>query len=207
MEVPTKLECFRMMRDMEMMDHIVAHSLMVHRVSLLLSDGLSENGIRLSRSLVAAASLLHDITKTRGFSTGENHAMTGDAYLRKRNFPEVGSIVGEHVHLRIDSSDSNPTEAEIVNYADKRVLHDQVVTLDKRMAYILERYGKSGEMELKLKLLWEKSVALEKKLFAYMPFAPDCLDRHIDLTKYHSDLKDYAIFKKNGNSKTQIINT
>jgi len=192
MEIPTKPACFKMMNEMGMMDHIVAHSLMVCRVSILLADTLAGQGISIDRRLVSSSSLLHDITKTRSFSTGENHALTGDTFLREKNYPELASIVGAHVRLSAYSSSTNPSETEIVNYADKRVLHDQVVTLKERMTYILERYGKSREMDRKLQLLWDKTVELETKLFEFMPFSPDELEHHIDMEKYRADLIAYG---------------
>ncbi len=63
---------------MEMMSHIKAHSLRVCQVAELLTDHLTASNmnvyIRLCRDLVSAGALLHDITKTRSFETGENHA-------------------------------------------------------------------------------------------------------------------------------------
>lgn len=173
MRIPSKKECFQMIHAMEMLDHIVAHSLMVFLVAGLLVDRMAAAEIFVNRKLVLAAALLHDITKTRSFTTGENHAQTGDAYLRKLGFPEVGNIVGQHVRLHDYSDDSLPTEAELVNYADKRVLHDKVVTLKERMDYILVRYGEEPEMEQKLQWIWEKTKVQEAKLFNYLSFSPD----------------------------------
>ena len=66
-----------------------------------------------------------------------------------------------------------PDEAEIVNYADKRVLHDRIVPLSERMEYIVERYGLSAERRQMLMLLWQKSEALERRLFAGLSVVPE----------------------------------
>ena len=78
--IPSEEACLRIISDMGMLENIVAHSLQVCRVSLFLTDrlGLPE----LNRELIRAAALLHDITKTRSFSTQEDHAETGRAWSR-----------------------------------------------------------------------------------------------------------------------------
>ena len=96
MRIPERQECYRIIHTMEMMDHIVAHSLQVCRVALFLSDSLEAN---LNPDLVQAAALLHDITKTRGIETHENHAQTGKQTLIDLGYPEVGAIIGQHVLL------------------------------------------------------------------------------------------------------------
>jgi len=191
MRIPSKRECFQMIYTMNMMDHIVAHSLMVFLVARLLVDRMAAVEVILNRKLVSASSLLHDITKTRSFATGENHALTGDAYLRRQGFPEVGNIVGQHVRLHDYTDDIVPTEAELVNYADKRVLHDKVVTLEERMNYILARYGKDPELKKRLRWLWGKTKVQEAKLFNYLSFSPDELVRLIETEMLEAELAEY----------------
>jgi uncharacterized protein len=176
--IPTEAECGRLVAGMGMLENIVAHSRQVCRVSLLIVDHLQQDG--LNRELILAAALLHDITKTRSFQTGEDHAETGEQVLAEIGYPEVGRIVGQHVRLERYFASSGPTEAEIVNYADKRVLHDRVVPLSERMGYILEKYGREPEWKRALLLLWEKTEALEARLFAGLPFAPNDVNGFLD---------------------------
>jgi uncharacterized protein len=176
LRVPAHIECLDLLVTMDMPAHIQDHSRMVCRIALTLADGLIDAGIRINRELVMASALLHDITKPRSFATGENHAQTGGEYLSTLGFPEVGDIVRQHVVLDRYFPAGDPNEAEIVNYADKRVLHDKVVTLDDRMAYILERYANTPERQVLLQKLWEQSRMLEARLFAHLSFTPDGLD-------------------------------
>ena len=60
----------------------------------------------------------------------------------------------------------------IINYADKRVLHDQVVTLQMRLDYILERYGQEPEHRQRILLLWQKTKELEEAIFRGISFSP-----------------------------------
>jgi putative nucleotidyltransferase with HDIG domain len=173
--IPLENECWNLLHKVDMPDHIKAHSCLVCRVALVLADGLIAAGVGIDRKLVCAAALLHDITKPRSFKTGENHAQTGGLYLAGLGFPEVGEIVRQHVMLDRYFAGEHPDAAEIVNYADKRVLHDRVVPLDDRMAYILKRYAKTGERRRLFNILWDQTRVLEKRIFAYLTFHPDII--------------------------------
>jgi len=185
MRIPSRENCYRLIREMRMMEHIVRHSLQVCRVAELLVQQLREKGRTLNRDLVRAAALLHDITKTRSLTTGEQHSESGCKLLADRGYAEVGDIVRQHVKLDIYFDSDAPSEAEIVNYADKRVLHDRIVSLDERMAYILERYGATPEYRARLRWLWKISNRQEKRIFAELPFPPGAIEKYmqkVDLT-------------------------
>lgn len=180
MQIPSRQQCLSLIRQMNMLDHIVVHSFQVCRVAIFLADHMGSGPSSLSRNLVQAAALLHDITKTRSFTTRENHALTGAQFLNEMGYPEVGHIVEQHVRLDSYAASDFPTEAEIVNYADKRVLHDRIVTLKERMDYILEKYATGPEYRERLFWLWKKTEELESRLFSYVPFKPEELGRLID---------------------------
>ena len=162
-----------------MLSHIVAHSEQVCRVALCLVDHMNHSATGLNRHLVQAAALLHDITKTRSFETGENHAATARELLTERGFPEVARIVGQHVHLDNQTPSQGVEEAQIVNYADKRVLHDEIVSLEKRMAYIVERYGREEAHRVRIMQLWDESRGLEAHLFRHVDFPPHELSMYL----------------------------
>jgi uncharacterized protein len=177
MRLPNKKECFALIHKMKMPEHIINHSIQVSRVALFLTDQLTiinKNG--LNRDLILSAALLHDITKSRSFETGENHAETGGQLLRNLEYPELGDIIAQHVRLRIyNGFNIFPVEAEIINYSDKRVLHDKVVSFSQRMEYIIARYGKTSDLRERITCLWKESVELEKKIFSHLPFTPNNL--------------------------------
>jgi putative nucleotidyltransferase with HDIG domain len=167
------------MREMQMMAHIVRHSLQVCRVADLLVQQLCASGRTLNRELVRAAALLHDITKTRSLTTGEVHSESGCALLVDRGYAEVGDIVRQHVTLDAYFDNEAPSEAEIVNYADKRVLHDRIVSLDERMTYILDRYGSTAHHRDRFRRLWHISNLQEKRIFAPLPFSAADMAEHL----------------------------
>ena len=191
MNIPDRGQCFQMMHRMDMMEHIAAHSIMVAAVALFLTDEYAQTGTILNRKLIDAAALLHDITKTRSIVSGEMHAETGESYLVKEGFPEVGSIVGQHVALKCYRVSAKVTEAEIVNYADKRVLHDKIVSLKHRMEYILDRYGKIPQRREKLLRIGEQTEILEEKLFLDLSLSPEDVASKLPENVLEPDLEEY----------------
>lgn len=190
MNLPSLHDCFTMIREMKMMDHIVDHSVMVSNVAVCLARSVQKVQPDINISLVRSASLLHDITKTRSFETGEVHSETGGALLREKGFPEIADIIRQHVILDRCRRDARVSEPEIVNYADKRVLHDRVVSLDRRLAYIQERYGGRPELQQRIQCMWDNTQALEQKLFGCIAFTPGELSGHVVVEVSRSGRKD-----------------
>ncbi|MBT8331276.1 MAG: HD domain-containing protein [Deltaproteobacteria bacterium] len=187
----SKNNCLQLMCDMLMPEHIVAHSIQVYRVAVCLADHLNSKGNYLDNQLLQAAALLHDITKSRSFETAENHALTGGQQLADLGYPEVGNLVRQHVRLDDYSDLKDISEAVVVNYADKRVLHDRIVSLDERMGYIQERYGTEPQHKQRIQLLWDKTQVLEKQMFKQLPFSPEALYRHLSELDIYREIANY----------------
>jgi uncharacterized protein len=196
MKIPSETQCYRIMAEMAMLDNIVAHSLRVCQVATLLTDQLNSNGSELDPDIIRAAALLHDITKTRSLRTSENHAHTGALYLQERGYPEVGDIVGQHVNLADFHNEREPTGAEVVNYADKRVLHDKVVSLEDRMDYIMERYIHKVRLGNRLEQMRREAGAIENKLFLRVPFSAAQLSTHLDPDDFYQAISRFEKAKK-----------
>ncbi len=191
MKIPTQEQCFLLMCEMKMMDHIVVHSMQVCRVATFLAQHLNSAPNRLNHDLIRAAALLHDITKTRSFKTEENHAVTGGQLLAEQGYPEVGDLVRQHVRLDVYPEPVTLGEAEIINYADKRVLHDRIVGLDKRLDYILEKYGKELELKERIRWLWGKTLVLEDEIFSDLAVTPSGLNRLLNAEDRSKDFQAY----------------
>jgi uncharacterized protein len=178
--IPDPDTCQNLMAAMQMLPHIADHSRQVCRVAVFLAEELIKAGVPLDRPLITAAALLHDITKTRSLASGENHAATGSDYLAERGYLRVSDIVRQHVALDHYSPREFPDEALIVNYADKRVLHDAITDLDARMSYIRERYGSTDAHLKRIDSLWQATIELEASIFAHLPYGPEQLVAEMD---------------------------
>jgi putative nucleotidyltransferase with HDIG domain len=175
-----------MMDQYGMMDHIRDHSVMVEKAARVIARGLAESGIDLSMDKVTAGALMHDIAKTECIRTGEDHAALGRTICIANRFHEISDIVGEHVRLKGFRPNGTVSEKEIVYYADKRVNHDTVVSLEERLAYLIERYGRNDEdLIQRIQDNFQLCRDVEKKLFARLDFGPDDLARAVVRTRCH----------------------
>ncbi|MBW2466823.1 MAG: HDIG domain-containing protein [Deltaproteobacteria bacterium] len=156
-----------------MLPNIKDHSIVVARVAEVIAAVLNLFGHQLSLDKIIAGALLHDIGKTSCLDNDEDHAAKGVEICMAHNFGTIADIVGEHVILRNYTVSRQFTEKEIVYYADKRVSHDQVVSLEERLAYILERYGMNNVVRCEaIKRNYALCRKLEKSMFSFLPFEP-----------------------------------
>jgi uncharacterized protein len=174
--LPSHNQCLELMEAHGMLPNIREHSFRVMEVARFLGEALAEAGFDLSLPLVTVGALLHDLAKTQCLGTLENHAELGAGILEELGYPHVAQVVREHVHLDGFILDPRPLrEAEVVNYADKRVLHEAVVTLEDRFADLKVRYGRTPEALVRIDLTLVRTRALEEKLFASLALTPSNL--------------------------------
>jgi hypothetical protein len=64
------------------------------------------------------------------------------------------------------------SEEEVVNYADKRVQHDRIVSLKERFVDLKERYGKKQSSFELLDDLEKATSELEVKIFSILEIHP-----------------------------------
>jgi uncharacterized protein len=171
--LPSHNQCLALMEAHGMLPNIREHSFRVMEVAVFLGQALVEAGFDLHLPLVTVGALLHDLGKTPCLGTLTNHAELGAGFLEELGYPHVAQVVREHVHLDVTITDPRPLrEAEIVNYADKRVLHETVVTLEERFADLKVRYGRTPEALARIQVTKVKARALEDRLFAPLRLTP-----------------------------------
>ena len=166
---PNRTTCLQMMDNYDMLPNIKDHSILVADLASIIGCELNKNGSELDLDLIEAAALLHDITKTESIKTGENHCKSGGKLLRNLGYQRISEIVEQHVLP--DKIEGDVSEEEVVCYADKRILHDKIVSLDERFEYLLERYGENEESvgfvnETRLKLLVIEKRIIENSTFS-----------------------------------------
>jgi len=174
--IPSIEKCLYFMDKYRMLVNIKAHSIMVGKVANLIARRLRNAGIDISVEKAVSGALMHDIGKTISLKSGGNHAEIGRQICIENHLDEIADIVGEHVILSSYCFSGPYTEKEIVYYSDKRVNHDKIVTLEERLAYILERYGKKQEsLCLRIRKNFELCESVQKKLFLKLDFEPESL--------------------------------
>ncbi|MCL7488333.1 MAG: HD domain-containing protein [Desulfobulbaceae bacterium] len=190
-DIPDIARCFQLMDEYAMLPNIREHSVIVARAALRIIEGFEEGEpippAIPDRCLVAAGALLHDIAKTPCLKNGCDHARKGAEICLHLGYPEIASIVEEHVILRDHDAKRRSlglfNAREIIYYADKRVRHEEIVSLEDRLEYILEHYGNGDpEMHRLIRINFNRCVELEEFLFAFLPFSPDQLAEEVAQT-------------------------
>ena len=174
--VPDREKCFALIGRYEMLPNIVAHSLVVHETARRLAAAIVRNGHNIDLPLVEAGALLHDIAKSEGLRTKQYHSIRGREIVASLGYSETAEVVFDHI---------SPIEARrkrglfspslVVNYADKRVRHAQVVSLDQRFEYLLNQYGRTDEGHARISAMYDGSKEVEAELFARLDMNPDDL--------------------------------
>lgn len=174
--IPDTEECVLIMKTYNMLENIKAHSFKVEKVARIIAKGIIKSGVNISLKKITAGALMHDIAKTICLGSTEDHALMGMEICIKHNFNEIAEIVGEHILLKSYEPESAVNEKEIIYYSDKRVNHSEVVTLEKRLEYLLNRYAKNEKALVKrIEENFMKCREVEKKIFSKLDFSPEDL--------------------------------
>lgn len=156
--IPNEDECLDIMKKCDMMSHIIDHSIQVKNVSMAIFDNLIDKKI-ISREKIIAGALLHDIAKSKCIrEKTRGHDKLGGDMLREKGLDIIAPIVESHIFFDDFDFDGSLQEREIIFYADKRVMHDQIVTIEARVKDLVDRYGTNNEII---------SMIIENKKFVY----------------------------------------
>ncbi len=179
MNIPDNKTAIRLLKKFENPIHIIRHCVRVKDVSTFLSERLCKKGVHLNKDLVRAGALLHDISKHRSIESGGDHAIMGGKILKEMGYSEVAQIVVCHVHLSRSLLESGKiSEALIVNYADKRVKHTEVVSLHDRFEDLLIRYGLDESRRKMIRTIYRESKKMEDLIFSRLDIGPDDLTQN-----------------------------
>ncbi len=176
--IPTQNACFMLWEKYSMLDNIKEHSLLVAEFALALANKMKEKGLCNEEFAEAAhrAGLLHDIAKTWTIKNGGSHQQIGASIVRNETKnPLLASCVLHHVVwpwqegiLGIDNTILHLPF--LIMYADKRVKHSSLVTLDERFEDLFERYGTDDNRRANIQLNYNQAKYIEKTFSEKLEF-------------------------------------
>lgn len=178
-----------------MLDNIREHSCIVARVAETIVTNLDlpdAGSPPPATDLVLAGALLHDIAKTRCLDGSCQHAEEGMLICNEHGYSEIGAIVKEHVILsaftRANYQRGKFSARELVYYADKRVRHNEIVSLEQRLDYILDKYSRDIEyIKKRIRENFALCLELEGYLFNFLPFSPEELPQWVNNRPFGSE--------------------
>ncbi|MDL2285211.1 HD domain-containing protein [Desulfovibrio sp. OttesenSCG-928-F07] len=167
MPVPDQDACIALWNKYDVPVHIRNHSREVALIVASLGAKLEAMGVNINRPLLLAGSLLHDIAKAYTIEYGGNHAQLGGAWVcRETGNYNVAQMVFHHVHWpwELDVNNESMLPALLLVYADKRVRHDEIVTMQERFKDLMRRYGHTELSRMYIQASLEQGLDLEAAL-------------------------------------------
>jgi putative nucleotidyltransferase with HDIG domain len=159
-KVPTIEQCYELLKQCHVPKHIVRHCEVTADFAVELAKKIAQNGIKVDIDFVHRACLLHDIMRACDFHKpldeifdepasekdmekwrqlaqrfkSLRHEDTAYEFL-KNEYPELALAIKKHAYkaLIVKTLVPRTIEEKIVYYADKRVMHDRVVSLAERL--------------------------------------------------------------------------
>ncbi|MDR3074199.1 MAG: HDIG domain-containing protein [Deltaproteobacteria bacterium] len=165
--VPNEGECRALWDKYAMPEHIRAHSRMVADFATAIAVELEKDGAAVHPPSVLAAGLLHDLGKYYTITHGGSHGQVGCAWvMHETRNPHIAQGVLQHVRWvwRIDETVEPWLLAYCIIYADKRVMHDAVVSLEQRYADLVVRYGHSDDAKRRIAGAHQQGLDIEAAL-------------------------------------------
>ncbi len=206
--LPTIEECEMLWDEFMVPENIRRHCRIVSRIAVFLAKRLKKKGLDIDIELVERASLLHDLLKIAtiesfqqderfkrsGEETKQGYRKLQERFLGKTHeegakevlgssYPQLAEIIKKHGFEAILTIDNEPWswEEKIVTYADKRVRHDEIVSLKQRFEDLRIRYRKDLNKtdEKRINRAGELHYRLEKEIFSYLDLSPEDLEDNI----------------------------
>ncbi len=147
---------------------------MVRDAAWELAEALSAHGESVDVEAVVAGAWLHDIGRSALVAEDErDHGELSALVLAAEGLPELAEMARRHPVYAIRDPERAPRtlEEKIVHYADRRG-GMEVLSVENRLREQAERFPESAAE------IWaclEPVKALERELFAKLPFGPEAL--------------------------------
>jgi hypothetical protein len=163
--IPDDRQCAEFWDRFSMLEHIAEHSVQVARVASFIAIRAKELGRDVHIQTVRASALMHDIAKTYCIKHGGNHSQLGGAWtVDLTNNPAIACGVTHHVYWHFEMNLDKYFTPLAVIYADKRVRHNGLVTIESRFQDLVKRYGINDYIRKRIEITRAQAVELENLL-------------------------------------------
>ena len=130
----TQEECFALLKKEGTPQQAVRHCCRVSEVAVLFGAALNNQGMDFDLDLIRVSGMLHDIARAK-----EEHWRVGAEILESLGYPKEAHIINHHMSHTPTTRLSLLTELDLICLADRTVLEDEFVGLEKRMDYVLNK--------------------------------------------------------------------
>lgn len=170
----TNAECIEILKENNTVRIIWLHCRKANAVAMFIAEKFINQGITLDTESIYFASLLHDVMKYNEIlgKTTEMHEIEGKKLLEKKDYPKIANLIFKHRTAAILRNELDTWEEKVVFYADKRVLHDKIVSLNERLEDGLKRYKGNPHYTADFETLSALMRKLESQIFKKLGMKP-----------------------------------
>jgi uncharacterized protein len=205
---PSLKECEEIQKKYCMPENIKKHCEQVSAVAVFLAKKLNENGIEVDVEILRVAGLLHDIARPLDFADiTKSYLPPTDVEIKtwqklkedypnkfhhdagyeifKNDYPILAVVIRKHVHKALLFDKPETWEEKILNYADKRVAHTNIVTIKERenegrARWFNDHPNFKDQNVTEMDQVFELNVKFEKELFDIISIDPDNLKEELE---------------------------
>ena len=183
--------------------HVRKHIKQVTNVAMKIADNYLKQGEIINLNLLYSGAMLHDVARVCDFyeldkkhfveeitdekwsrwedlrktHKGLHHADIASKFFADLGYTKTANLIYIHKSrvIALEPELLNTIEKKILFYADKRVKHDEIVTLSERFKDGWERYGIHDDKQTRklFEEVEERTFELEKELFEGLGISPE----------------------------------
>ena len=165
--IPNREKCLSMLEEYKTPDRPKKHCIEVARVALAIGKALNEKGYELDLDLLESAGLVHDMLRVE-----EHHGEKCAEVLENMGYEKITELVHDHMKFNFPNKEVN--EMAVFCLADRLVLEDKYVGLEKRMQYVIEKHKGADD----IKEIMERVIKTVQGYINYLE--KECLGKSID---------------------------
>ncbi len=182
-------------------DHIIRHCEKVRKIVQLIGEKYAEKGVKIDLENLISAALLHDLFRIadipdesyqnlhaaavkydqvtwdsiRNRYKGKTHAQAAYDFFMLKGEEKLALMIKKHYFFAILDPIDKPTtlEEKILSYADKRVMHDKIVSLKERFEEGSQRHNPNHENMDGIQKIYDAYYSLEKELLEPINLKPE----------------------------------
>tara|TARA_Y100000310_G_scaffold342757_1_gene447294 strand:+ start:1346 stop:1972 length:627 start_codon:yes stop_codon:yes gene_type:complete len=207
MKLPTEQEVQDLIASFRVPTHILKHMQKVNEVTLFLARKLNEHGENYNLKLLDFGARLHDLAKPlsfkeiqvnkkenlvpqerntkedlefwfdkkKEFSTPRHGEIAGEVL---KDYPELAKMISNHGPQDI-LKENLTKEILLLNYVDKRICEEEIVTIGERFAGFRKSYSESNDSEE----IINKFLKIEQDIFTKIGLKPEDLKLELEKDK------------------------
>jgi len=181
--------------------HILKHCELVSGIAKQIGEKYIQKGNNVNLDNLIIAGLVHDLFRVIDISEenyadlcknaeeydtntwdlmrmrykGKTHSKAAFDFFTQKGEEELANIIKKHYFKAILDTEDAPTtlEEKILTYADKRVMHDKIVSLKERVEDGQKRHGSIDDDSQKIGQIYNAYYALEKELLEPIGMKPE----------------------------------